>query len=161
MANPQVAIFLGSQSDLPIAEKATKTLQALGIPFSLNVASAHRTPKYLETLVKNSPAKVMIGMAGLSAALPGVLSALTMRPVIGVPVGGKTPFDSLLSVVQMPPGIPVASVGVDRGENAALLAAAILALNDEAVHGALAQYRENQRQKVMDADAEVQKSLGA
>jgi len=161
MAEPVVAIFLGSDSDYPVAEKATVILHRLGIPFSVNVASAHRTPKHLETLVHNSPAKIMIGIAGVSAALPGVLAAMTMRPVIGVPVGGKVPYDSLLSIVQMPPGIPVAAVGVDRGDNAALLAAAMLAMTDERIQGALASYREEQREKVLEADRQLQARLKA
>jgi 5-(carboxyamino)imidazole ribonucleotide mutase len=157
MADPLVAIFLGSKSDLQVAEKAAEVFDRFEIPYSLNVASAHRTPKYLEELVRNSPAKVLIGMSAGAAALSGVLAALTMRPVIGVPVGGKVPFDSLLSVVQMPPGMPVATVGVDRGENAALLATAMLAMNDERIQSRLAQYREEQRAQLLEVDEALQR----
>ncbi len=159
MAEPRVLILLGSKSDQDVAQKAVRILKELNVPHRVHVASAHRTPEKLSQLVKDSPAKVLIGIAGVAAALPGVIAAMTMRPVIGVPVSGKVPFDSLLSIVQMPPGVPVATVGVDRGENAALLAASILALSDEGVQGALAAYREAQREKVDEADRQLQSEL--
>lgn len=150
-----VCIILGSKSDLPIAEKATHQLAALDMSYELRIASAHRTPDHLARIVEHSPAQVFICFAGLAAALPGVVAALTLRPVIAVPVGGKVPFDSLLSTVQMPPGIPVAVVGVDRGENGALLAAQIIALTDDGdLTTRLKEFRQKQARKVLADDAE-------
>ena len=107
-------------------------LQKFGIEFEEHVASTHRTPKKVEELVTKSNADVFVGIAGLAAALPGSMAAHTMKPVIGVPVGAKMDgMDALLSIVQMPPGVPVATVGVDRGDNAAYLALQILALHDK------------------------------
>jgi 5-(carboxyamino)imidazole ribonucleotide mutase len=129
-----ICIVLGSKSDLPVANKCTAVLSEFEISHEVRVASAHRAPKYLEEVVIaaiSDGCKIFIGMAGMAAALPGVVAAMTSLPVIGVPVGGKVPLDSLLSIVQMPPGMPVACVGVDRGDNAAVLAVQILALGDE------------------------------
>ncbi len=151
-----VMILMGSKSDLAIGEKAVKVLKDFGISHEMHVASAHRTPAYVEDLVKNRGAKVFIGMAGVAAALPGVIAAMTTKPVIGVPVGGKVPFDSLLSIVQMPPGIPVATVGVDRGDNAAFLAAQILGLTDSGLASKVAQQREKAAAKVMADDQSIQ-----
>lgn len=126
--------MLGSKSDLPVANKCTVVLSEFEISHEVRVASAHRAPKYLEAVVEAALAdgcKIFIGMAGMAAALPGVVASMTSLPVIGVPVGGKVPLDSLLSIVQMPPGMPVACVGVDRGDNAAVLAVQMLALGDE------------------------------
>ena len=106
-----VQIVLGSKSDLKVAEKATGVLKELGIKYKISVASAHRTPELVDKLVAEADAEVFIAIAGLSAALPGVIAARTSRPVIGVPVSGALNLDSILSVVQMPPGIPVAAVG--------------------------------------------------
>jgi 5-(carboxyamino)imidazole ribonucleotide mutase len=129
-----ICIVLGSKSDLPVANKCTVVLSEFEISHEVRVASAHRAPKYLEEVVEAALAngcKIFIGMAGMAAALPGVVASMTSLPVIGVPVGGKVPLDSLLSIVQMPPGMPVACVGVDRGDNAAVLAVQMLALGDE------------------------------
>jgi len=126
-----VLIITGSESDMPVVKKATGALDALGIKYEVKVASAHRQPELLDKLVKGSDAKIFIGIAGLSAALPGVIASKTQKPVIGVPVGvALSGLDALLSTMQMPPGVPVATVGVDNGKNAALLAARILALSD-------------------------------
>jgi 5-(carboxyamino)imidazole ribonucleotide mutase len=126
-----VLIVLGSESDMPIAEKAKKALDELGISNEIKVASAHRTPDLLDREIRKSDAKVFIGIAGLSAALPGVIASKTKKPVIGVPVNVKLDgLDALLSTMQLPPGVPVATVGIDNGKNAALLAARILALAD-------------------------------
>ena len=144
---------MGSKSDLPVAEKAIGILKKFGIGFDIAVASAHRTPARVEELVKGSSADAFIAIAGLSAALPGVVASFTVKPVIGVPVSGAINMDALLSVVQMPPGIPVAAVGLDRGDNAAVLAAEIIAVNDEGVRKALVAYREEQAAKVI-ADSE-------
>lgn len=123
---------MGSESDLKIAEKAVNILKEFGVEFEVRVASAHRTPELVEEIVKNSKADVFIAIAGLAAHLPGVVASLTTKPVIAVPVDAKLDgLDALLSSVQMPPGIPVATVGIDRGENAAILALEILALKDE------------------------------
>ncbi|MFH1470646.1 MAG: AIR carboxylase family protein, partial [Candidatus Micrarchaeota archaeon] len=120
---PEVLIVVGSDSDKSVAEKAIATLEEYGVKSDIAVASAHRTPEKLDVLIKNSDAKVFIAIAGLSAALPGVIASKTKRPVIGVPVGVKLEgLDALLSMMQMPPGVPVATVGIDNGKNGALLA---------------------------------------
>jgi 5-(carboxyamino)imidazole ribonucleotide mutase len=151
-----VQIVLGSKSDMKVAEKAIEVLKELGIRYRLKVASAHRTPDIVDKLVKEADAEVFIAIAGLSAALPGVIAARTMKPVIGVPVSGTVNLDAILSVIQMPPGIPVAGVGLDRGENAAILAAQILALKDERIGKALVRYREKLRAKVLQDSKEVE-----
>jgi 5-(carboxyamino)imidazole ribonucleotide mutase len=142
----KVTIIVGSRSDLEHAEKARDRLQALGVPAEVHVASAHRTPERVDRLAKDPGTDVFIAMAGLSAALPGTIAARTLRPVIGVPLQRGLGLDSLLSVVQMPPGVPVAAVGLDAAENAALLAAEILALQHPEVAEALARYREKWRE---------------
>ncbi len=138
---------MGSKSDMPVAEKAKKILDEFDVDYEINVASAHRTPDVLKELVQTSDADVFIGIAGLAAALPGSIAAHTTKPVIGVPVSGKINLDSILSIIQMPPGIPVAAVGLDRGDNAALLAVAILSIKDEKLMKKLGDYRENMRKK--------------
>ena len=126
-----VLIIVGSESDMPVAKKAADALLELGISHEVKIASAHRQPDMLDKLIKASDAKVFIGIAGLSAALPGVIASKTKKPVIGVPVNVKLDgLDALLSIMQMPPGVPVATVGIDNGKNAAILAARILALSD-------------------------------
>jgi 5-(carboxyamino)imidazole ribonucleotide mutase len=125
----EVAILSGSASDAAIAERVAAVLSEHGISYDVRVISAHREPEILDDYIKKSDCKVFIAIAGLSAALPGVIASRTKRPVIGVPVSGKLMgFDALLSMVQMPKGVPVACVGVDNGENAALLAHRILSL---------------------------------
>ncbi len=122
-----VAIILGSASDRAIADKAVDVLTKNGVSYDLQVLSAHRNPEELDAYVKKSEAKVFIAIAGLSAALPGVVASKTNKPVIGVPVSAKLGgLDALLSIVQMPRGVPVACVGIDNGENAAHLAIRIL-----------------------------------
>lgn len=129
---PDVAIILGSKSDDAIAGKVASKLQELGIPHEIKVISAHRSPQELENYLQKSRAKVIIGIAGLAAHLPGFIASHTLRPVIGVPVDSKLGgLDALLSIVQMPRGVPVACVGIDNGENAALLAARILSVASE------------------------------
>lgn len=144
---------MGSKSDLPVADKAIAVLRKFGVQFDIAVASAHRTPRRVEDLVTGSDADVFISIAGLSAALPGVVASYTVKPVIGVPVSGSINIDALFSIVQMPPGIPVAAVGMDRGENAAVLALEILALNDTELRDKIIQYRREQAEKVV-ADSE-------
>ncbi len=151
-----VQIVLGSKSDMKVAEKAVAVLKELGIPYRLSVASAHRTPELVERLVNEADADVFIAIAGLSAALPGVIASKTVKPVIGVPVSGTLNLDAILSVVQMPPGIPVAGVGLDRGENAAILAAQMLALKDPEIGKALEAYRQRLRDKVVQDSKDVE-----
>jgi len=151
----KVHILMGSKSDLPIAKKAVKIFEELKVPFSLTVASAHRTPELVEETVKGSSARAFIAIAGLSAALPGVVAAHTQMPVIGVPVSGKVPFDSILSIVQMPPGIPVGAVGLDRGDNAALLAVRILASSEKKYEEELDGYLMRMREKVIASGKEA------
>lgn len=159
MKNIQVAVMMGSKSDLPVMEKTADLLKEFGIHYELRVLSAHRTPKetaeYAEAL-KSRGIKVVICGAGASAALAGVVAAHTNLPVIGVPIAA-TPLngmDALLSTVQMPPGVPVAAVAVGEAgaKNAALLALRILALNDAAMESRLEQYKQAQRQKILDID---------
>jgi phosphoribosylaminoimidazole carboxylase, PurE protein len=148
-------LILGSKSDLPVAEKALTILDRFGIGREIMVASAHRTPDRVEKLVKGSDADIFIAIAGLSAALPGTVAAFTCKPVIGVPVSGNLNLDALLSVVQMPPGIPVAAVGLDRGDNAAILAAEILAISDPDIRKKLTDYRKEMAEKVISDSEQV------
>ena len=153
-----VTILLGSKSDMPIAEKCTKILDHFGVDYQLRVASAHRSPKFVEEIIHKAEedgCKVFIAMAGLAAALPGAVAALTTKPVIGVPCGGKVPFDSLLSIVQLPPGVPAASVGVDRGDNAGHLAVQMLALVNDDMAQKLVQDKLDQIERVLKMDREV------
>jgi len=145
----KIQIILGSKSDMPVSDKAEKILKDFSVDYDIKVASAHRTPDYLKELVESSDADVFIGVAGLSAALPGSIAAHTIKPVIGVPVSGKVNFDSILSIVQMPPGIPVGAVGLDRGDNAALLALEILGTNDKTISKELENYRNKMKEKVL------------
>jgi 5-(carboxyamino)imidazole ribonucleotide mutase len=148
----KIQIILGSTSDMPVADKAKKILDQFSVEYDIKVASAHRTPDVVEDLVKNNDANVFIGVAGLAAALPGTMAAHTIKPVIGVPVSGKVNFDSILSIIQMPPGIPTAAVGLDRGDNAALLALEILALQDKKIAEELKEYRQKMRKKVLNSN---------
>ena len=156
----EVSIIMGSKSDLPVAEKAINILKKFDVSFDINVASAHRTPHRVEELVTKSDASVFIAIAGLSAALPGVVASFTTKPVIGVPVSGAINFDALLSVVQMPPGIPVAAVGMDRGDNAATLAVEILSIKDPALQDKLKAYRQEQADKVLADSDKVREDVG-
>ena len=154
----EVTILLGSSSDMPIAEKCTKILNQFSVDYQLRVASAHRSPKFVEQIIHDAEAdgcKVFIAMAGLAAALPGAVAALTTKPVIGVPCGGRVPFDSLLSIVQLPPGVPAATVGVDCGDNAGYLAVQMLALQNEKHAAALKQNKLDQVERVKAQDREV------
>ncbi|MGP8158621.1 MAG: 5-(carboxyamino)imidazole ribonucleotide mutase [Thermoplasmata archaeon] len=137
----KVTVLVGSKSDLEVAEKVRARLSEFSVPCEVHVASAHRTPEKVDRLVRDPATDVFIAMAGLSAALPGAVAARTLKPVIGVPLQRGLGLDSLLSVVQMPPGIPVAAVGLDAAENAALLATAILALKYPELTAALERYR--------------------
>ena len=141
-----VALVIGSDSDRDLAEKAGAVLEEFDVSYELRVLSAHRNPGELSAYIESSDALVYIAIAGLSAALPGFIAAHTLKPVIGVPrevkLGG---LDSLLSIVQMPQGVPVACVGIDAAKNAALLAIEILALNDAELRMKLAEQRRSTR----------------
>jgi len=145
-----VLVVLGSKTDAEVGKKAGSILAEFGVEYEMVVASAHRTPDLLRDLIRNTTARVFIGVAGLSAALPGTIAAHTTKPVIGVPVSGKLNLDAVLSVSQMPPGIPVAAVGLDRGENAGLLAVEILALKDERLAEKLKDHRDAMKKWVLE-----------
>lgn len=156
---PLVSIIMGSTSDLPVMEKAAAFLDEMGIPFEMNALSAHRTPEEVETFARTAEARglrVIIAAAGMAAALPGVVAASTTLPVIGVPVKGMLDgLDALLSIVQMPPGIPVATMGVNGALNAAVMAAGILALADEALAERLKAYKDGLKDKIVKANREL------
>ena len=160
---PKIMIILGSGSDIAIAEKAMDILDKLQIPYSLKIASAHRTPNLVREIVKqgtDAGIEVFIGIAGLAAHLPGSIAAYTPRPVIGVPVDVKTNGkDALDSIVQMPYPSPIATVGIDRGDNAAILAVQMLALSDEALAEKLAADKENMRSGVASKDEAIQQKV--
>jgi len=149
----KVMIIMGSKSDMPIAKKAVDKLNQFGIQHELSVASAHRSPALLERIVKGSTSDLFIAIAGLSAALPGAIASHTVRPVIGVPVSGPLNLDAIFSMVQMPRGVPVATVGLDNGENAAILAVQILALKDKKLKDALEADREKTRKQLEEEAA--------
>ena len=158
--NPLVSLIMGSTSDLEIMEKAAKLLDELQVPFEINALSAHRTPDAVERFDHDAQTrgiKVIIAGAGMAAALPGVIAANTTLPVIGVPIKGSCldGMDALFSIVQMPPGIPVATVGVNASQNAAILAVEILALNDPLVAERLGEFKTSLRKKVEKANTEL------
>ena len=150
---------MGSTSDLPVMEKACKLLDDLQVPFEVNALSAHRTPDAVEQFARSAQERglrVIIAGAGMAAALPGVIAASTTLPVIGVPIKGMLDgLDALLSIVQMPPGIPVATVGVNGAQNAAILAVEMLALADEDLAQRLADYKSSLKIKIEKANAEL------
>ena len=156
---PLVSIIMGSTSDLPVMEKAAKFFDEMEIPFEMNALSAHRTPQEVEAFAKQAEArglKVIIAGAGMAAALPGVVAASTNLPVIGVPIKGMLDgLDAMLSIIQMPPGIPVATVGVNGALNAAILAAQMIALSDKELAAKLAAYKENLKSKIVKANEEL------
>lgn len=156
---PIVSIIMGSTSDLPVMEKAAKFLDDMDVPFEMNALSAHRTPAEVESFARNAKARglrVIIAGAGMAAALPGVIAASTTVPVIGVPIKGMLDgLDAMLSIIQMPPGIPVATVGVNGAQNAAILAVEMLALADEALAKRLEQYKDSLKEKIVKANAEL------
>ena len=156
---PIVSIIMGSTSDLPVMEKAAKFLDDMDVPFEMNALSAHRTPAEVESFARNAKARgirVIIAGAGMAAALPGVIAASTTVPVIGVPIKGMLDgLDAMLSIIQMPPGIPVATVGVNGAQNAAILAVEMLALADEALATRLEQYKDSLKEKIVKANAEL------
>ena len=160
----KVGIIMGSDSDLPVVKKGTDILTALGVPFEVHVYSAHRTPQQVRDFVAGAKANgfgVIIAAAGMAAHLAGVIAAGTTLPVIGIPCKSSSldGMDALLSTVMMPPGIPVATVAIDGGANAALLAAEILALSDEELAAKLVAKREADAAKVLSKDADIASRL--
>ena len=156
---PIISIIMGSTSDLPVMEKACKWLNDHEIPFEVNALSAHRTPDAVETFARGAKERgirVIIAAAGMAAALPGVIAASTTLPVIGVPIKGMLDgLDAMLSIIQMPPGIPVATVGVNGAMNAAILATEMIALADADTAGRLAQYKATLGQKIEKANRDL------
>ncbi len=156
-----VSIIMGSTSDMPVMEKAEEFLNDMEIPFEINALSAHRTPQMVEdfaTNAKNNDIKVIIAGAGGAAHLPGVVAAFTTVPVIGVPCRSSISidgWDSILSILQMPPGIPVATVGLDGSLNAGILAAQILATDNEEMHKKILAYKKNLKQKIVKANKDL------
>ena len=154
-----VSIIMGSTSDLPVMEKAAKFLDDMQVPFEMNALSAHRTPAEVEAFARGAEErglKVIIAGAGMAAALPGVIAASTTLPVIGVPIKGMLDgLDAMLSIIQMPPGIPVATVGVNGAMNAAILAVEMLALSDRELHDRLTAYKQGLGQKIVKANEEL------
>lgn len=150
---------MGSTSDLPVMEKAAAFLNDMKVPFEINALSAHRTPSAVEKFAKEAEGRgieVIIAAAGMAAALPGVIAANTILPVIGVPIKGMLDgLDAMLSIIQMPPGIPVATVGVNGAQNAAILAVQILALKDAELASRLSDYKSDLKSKIEKANAEL------
>ena len=164
MEKNKVAFIMGSDSDLPVVEKTIHTLKDLGIPFEAHVMSAHRTPEEACAFAREAAGKgfgVIIAAAGKAAHLAGVLAGHTPLPVIGIPMKSSTMdgLDSLLSTVQMPSGVPVATVAIDGAENAGLLAAQMLAIADDSLFRKLQEKKEQMRQKVMEKDKKLQEKL--
>ncbi len=157
--NALVSIIMGSTSDLPVMEKAAKFLDEMEVPFEMNALSAHRTPNEVEEFAKGAKErgiKVIIAGAGMAAALPGVIAASTTLPVIGVPINGMLDgLDAMLSIIQMPPGIPVATMGVNGAQNAAILAVEMMALSDEKLAEKLATYKSGLKDKIVKANKDL------
>tara|TARA_Y100001954_G_scaffold213359_1_gene241929 strand:+ start:285 stop:791 length:507 start_codon:yes stop_codon:yes gene_type:complete len=156
---PIVSIIMGSTSDYPVMEKAAKFFDEMEIPFEINALSAHRTPDQVEKFAKNAASngiKVIIAGAGMAAHLPGVIAAMTPIPVIGVPINAALDgLDSLLAIVQMPPGIPVATVAVNGSLNAGILAAQMIATGDSEIFDKTVKYKENLKEKIVNANKEL------
>ncbi|MEQ9466046.1 MAG: 5-(carboxyamino)imidazole ribonucleotide mutase [Ekhidna sp.] len=160
---PKVGIIMGSKSDLPIMQQAADILEELGVEFELTIVSAHRTPHRMMEYAEGAREKglqVIIAGAGGAAHLPGMVASLTTLPVIGVPVKSSNSingWDSILSILQMPGGIPVATVALDGGKNAGILAAEIVGATDKKIADNLQKYKDNLRDKVMETVKEVEK----
>nr|WP_321374254.1 5-(carboxyamino)imidazole ribonucleotide mutase [uncultured Bacteroides sp.] len=156
---PVVSIIMGSTSDLPVMDKAAAFLNDMEVPFEINALSAHRTPEAVEEFSKNAKERgiqVIIAAAGMAAHLPGVIAASTTIPVIGVPIKSTLEgMDALLAIVQMPPGIPVATVGINGALNAAILAVQMIALSDKDLELKLAAYKEGLKKKIVKANEEL------
>ena len=158
---PLVSIIMGSTSDWPIMKKAAMFFEEMEIPFEVNALSAHRTPEEVEKFAKNADKngiKIVIAGAGMAAHLPGVIAAMTPIPVIGVPIKASLDgLDSLLAIVQMPPGIPVATVAINGALNAGILASQMLAVNNMEIFNKTSHYKENLKSKIVNANIELQK----
>ena len=156
---PIVSIIMGSASDLGVMEAAAKFLNNMQIPFEINALSAHRTPEKVEEFAKGAHSrgiKVIIAAAGMAAHLPGVIASMTTLPVIGVPIKASLDgLDALFAIVQMPPGIPVATVGINGAQNAAILAVEMLALSDETIHQKMVKFKEDLKKKIVKANEEL------
>lgn len=156
---PIISIIMGSTSDLPVMEKAAQFLDEMEVPFEMNALSAHRTPEEVENFAKNASEngiKVIIAAAGMAAHLPGVIASMTTTPVIGVPIKASLEgIDALLSIVQMPPGIPVATVGINGSLNAAILAVQMIATGDETYQKKLENYKISLKNKIKKANTEL------
>lgn len=156
---PKVSIIMGSTSDLDIMAKAAKLLDEFEIPFEMNALSAHRTPDEVEVFAKGAKdrgIRVIIAGAGMAAHLPGVIAAMTPLPVIGVPINASlSGFDSILAILQMPPGIPVATVAVNGAMNAAILAVQMMATGDKTLMQKLVNYKESLKKKIVEANKEL------
>lgn len=154
-----ISIIMGSTSDLPIMGKAAEFLDEMEVPFEINALSAHRTPERVEVFAKQAKergVKVIIAAAGMAAHLPGVIASMTTLPVIGVPISAKLDgMDALLAIVQMPPGIPVATVGIDAAQNAAILALQMIATGDEEMSQKLMAYKATLKDKIEKANKEL------
>jgi 5-(carboxyamino)imidazole ribonucleotide mutase len=157
---PLVSILMGSTSDLPVMEKAAKVLNELKIPFEMNALSAHRTPDKVKEFALSAAGrgiKVIIAGAGMAAHLPGFVAAMTPLPVIGVPINASVDgLDSLLAIVQMPPGIPVATVAIDGAQNAGILAAQIIGAGDSEIFDRTVKYKASLKEKIIKANDELQ-----
>ena len=157
--NPKVSIIMGSTSDLGVMEKAAQLFEEFEVPFEINALSAHRTPDEVEVFAKGAKdrgIKVIIAGAGMAAHLPGVIAAMTPLPVIGVPINASlSGFDSILAILQMPPGIPVATVAVDGALNAAILAVQMMATGDEILMQKLVAYKQKLKQKIVQANKDL------
>ena len=157
---PIVSIIMGSTSDWPVMKKAAVFFEEMEIPFEVNALSAHRTPDQVEKFAKNAAnngIKVIIAGAGMAAHLPGVIAAMTPMPVIGVPIKASLDgLDSLLAIVQMPPGIPVATVAINGSLNAGILAAQMIATNDTNIFQKTVTYKENLKEKIVKANQDLQ-----
>jgi 5-(carboxyamino)imidazole ribonucleotide mutase len=156
---PKVSIIMGSTSDLPVMEKAAQLLNDLKIPFEINALSAHRTPEEVEKFAKGAEDRgieVIIAAAGMAAHLPGVIASMTTLPVIGVPIKASLDgLDALLAIVQMPPGIPVATVGINGAQNAGILAAQVVAAADDKVKQELKNFKSNLKSKIVKANQDL------
>lgn len=156
-----VSIIMGSTSDMPIMEEAAKFLDEMEVPFEINALSAHRTPTEVEKFATEAAGrglKVIIAGAGLAAHLPGVIAASTSLPVIGIPINAKNSpagLDAVFSIIQMPPGIPVASVGINAAKNAAILAIQILSLSDKKLNSRFLNFKKSLSQKIVKANKEL------
>lgn len=157
--NAKVSIIMGSTSDLPVMKKAAEFLNDMEIPFEMNALSAHRTPSEVEKFAKNAEArgiKVIIAAAGMAAHLPGVIASMVRIPVIGVPINSSLDgMDALLAIVQMPPGIPVATVGINGAQNAGILAAQIIAAGDNEIADKLSIFKDKLKTKIVQANEEL------